>query len=36
MNEEINQEAMINIAKRELNVAFKMFDVDKSGHLEKN
>jgi Ca2+-binding EF-hand superfamily protein len=27
---------MIGIAKRELNAAFRMFDVDNSGYLEKN
>ena len=29
-------ELMINIAKKELNNAFKSFDVDHSGYLEKN
>lgn len=27
---------MVDIAKRELNSAFKMFDIDKSGYLQKN
>ena len=29
-------ELMISIAKKELNNAFKSFDVDHSGYLEKN
>lgn len=27
---------MITVAKKELSAAFKMFDVDRSGYLEKN
>lgn len=32
----MDTELMTNIAKKELGAAFKSFDVDKSGVLEKN
>lgn len=32
----MDTELMISVAKKELNAAFRNFDVDKSGVLEKN